>query len=379
MNAPATKARGGRKARWTSAAVIEKIQEWNRLYGEPPVTADWNPSLARWRCQEFRIARYRAGDWPSVNAAKAPFDGSFDTAVRAAGLVPHRPGPRRRAPFEASPDLPQRGPLPPVQVEDELRAAAERVKGAEERVAFERKRTERAVARAEKAEGRIRDARERARKATDAKRRAQRTRDKAKTNEKQVKLSALTRAERRVVEAEARATSATDQASAAVRDADSAILARQEAVAAVERMEADVAAADAQVAEETRRANVAEDRAGVAEREMAVAVEEASRVSLKASESAAVASAQGRARKAELATAAAERRMRELGALVTGEDRMLTPAEVRGLREGGPSGAAVLAPALKALAAARAEGGREPLKAALYRVASAAIRWRDSL
>ncbi len=37
------------------------------------------------------------GLWPSTNAAKRPFDGSFDAAVRAAGLEPHRSGPRRRA------------------------------------------------------------------------------------------------------------------------------------------------------------------------------------------------------------------------------------------------------------------------------------------
>jgi hypothetical protein len=103
---PSAKAAGGRRRRtaWTREAVIEKIREWNALYGEPPTAADWNPSLARWRAQEWRIERYRAGDWPAVNAAKRPFGGSFRTAVREAGLVPHGPGPRpgagtdRRAP-----------------------------------------------------------------------------------------------------------------------------------------------------------------------------------------------------------------------------------------------------------------------------------------
>jgi hypothetical protein len=93
---PSAKAAGGRRRRtpWTREAVIEKIREWNALYGEPPTAADWNPSLARWRAQEWRIERYRAGDWPAVNAAKRPFGGSFRAAVRAAGLVPHGPGPR---------------------------------------------------------------------------------------------------------------------------------------------------------------------------------------------------------------------------------------------------------------------------------------------
>jgi hypothetical protein len=93
---PSAQAAGGRRrrTRWTREAVIEKILEWNALYGEPPTAADWNPSLARWRAQEWRIERYRAGDWPAVNAAKRPFGGSFSAAVREAGLQPHAPGPR---------------------------------------------------------------------------------------------------------------------------------------------------------------------------------------------------------------------------------------------------------------------------------------------
>ncbi|HEX2087638.1 MAG TPA: hypothetical protein VHF89_18280, partial [Solirubrobacteraceae bacterium] len=62
---------GGRKGVLNREVVIEKILRWNALYGEPPCTADWNPSLARWRAQEWRIERYRRGDpatgepWPS--------------------------------------------------------------------------------------------------------------------------------------------------------------------------------------------------------------------------------------------------------------------------------------------------------------------------
>src|SRR3954469_17168081 len=111
---------GGRAARWTRELIIEKIREWNDRYGEPPCSADWNPSLARWRAQEWRAERYREGVWPSTNAAKRPFDGSFDAAVRAAGLEPHRVGPRRRAPGAARPDVEQRGPAPPRALEDEL-------------------------------------------------------------------------------------------------------------------------------------------------------------------------------------------------------------------------------------------------------------------
>ena len=95
--APSAQTAGGRRVRrWTRDTIIEKILEWNAWYGEPPCSADWNPSLARWRAQEWRAERYRDGVWPSTNAAKRPFGGSFDAAVRAAGLEPHRPGPRRR-------------------------------------------------------------------------------------------------------------------------------------------------------------------------------------------------------------------------------------------------------------------------------------------
>src|SRR5215203_4812105 len=111
---PSAKTAGGRRVtRWTRELIIEKILEWNARYGEPPCSADWNPSLARWRAQEWRAERYRDGVWPSTNAAKRPFDGSFDAAVRAAGLQPHKPGPRRRAAGAARPDFAQRAPQVP--------------------------------------------------------------------------------------------------------------------------------------------------------------------------------------------------------------------------------------------------------------------------
>ena len=121
---PTANTAGGRRVtRWTRETIIEKITEWNELYGEPPCSADWNPSLARWRAQEWRAERYRDGIWPSTNAAKRPFDGSFDAAVRAAGLEPHRSGPRRR-PAGARPAVEQRAPeTVPRRVNDALVAA----------------------------------------------------------------------------------------------------------------------------------------------------------------------------------------------------------------------------------------------------------------
>src|SRR5688500_3173443 len=107
---PSAQTAGGRRVRrWTRELIIEKILEWETRYGEPPGSADWNPSLARWRAQEWRAERYREGVWPSTNAAKRQFGGSFDAAVRAAGLEPHRPGPRR-APGAAKPAVEPRRP-----------------------------------------------------------------------------------------------------------------------------------------------------------------------------------------------------------------------------------------------------------------------------
>src|ERR687896_1703780 len=108
---PSAQTAGGRRVRrWSRETIIAKILEWDARYGEPPCSADWNPSLARWRAQDWRAERYREGTWPSTNAAKRPFGGSFDAALRAAGLEPRRPGPRRRAAGEAKPAVAQRGP-----------------------------------------------------------------------------------------------------------------------------------------------------------------------------------------------------------------------------------------------------------------------------
>ena len=85
------------------------------------------------------------------------------------------------------------------------------------------------------------------------------------------------------------------------------------------------------------------------------------------------------AAEARRAAAAAERRVRELGALVTNGSHRLTPGELQALRADGPSGPAVLAAALRGLAKARAAGDRGGLRAALGEVAAAAVRWRDRL
>jgi hypothetical protein len=284
---PSAQTAGGRRIRrWTRELIIEKILEWDARYGEPPCSADWNPSLARWRAQDWRAERYRDGVWPSTNAAKRPFGGSFDAAVRAAGLEPHRPGPRRRAAGAARPAVEQRPPR------DDVSELLERVAELERALIV-------AEARAGRAEAKVTEARRRARRAGDRADRARRARERVRV----ARGPAPERVEHLIADAEARVRAADDQAEAAVRDA-------------------------------------AEARAE---------------------------------------TEAAERRARELSALVANGQLRLTGGELSELRSGGPSGPAVLAGALKRLARARSAGDRGGLASALAEVASAAVRWRDRL
>jgi hypothetical protein len=238
---PSAKAAGGRRVtRWTRELIIEKIREWEARYGEPPCSADWNPSLARWRAQDWRAERYRDGVWPSTNAAKRPFEGSFDAAVRAAGFEPRRPGPRPkpRAAAPGRPDVEQREPAAPGG--DALAAALDRAREAEARVAA----LERGLLVAETKVGK---ARRRARRAGDKRARHERVR----VARRDPSAEALERAQALVADAEARVRASDDQAQAAVRDADEA------------RAEARQARADAAAAEHRARelsALVAEDQ-----------------------------------------------------------------------------------------------------------------------
>jgi hypothetical protein len=342
---PSANTAGGRRVtRWTRETIIEKILEWNVRFGEPPCSADWNPSLARWRAQEWRIERYRDGNRPSTNAAKRPFDGSFDAAVRAAGLEPHRSGPRRRPAGVARPAMEQREPQAPRSVDEALLESSERIRAMERRVASLEREVAAAERRAERAEDQLGDARVRARRAGERERRARGARERVQVIERETgeQVEMLT------ADANARVRAAYDQAQAAVADTHEA---RRAARAA------EVRAADA------------EARARAAERLLAEA----------STDSAAVGAAMSAARASEERAAAAERRARELATLVCGEPRQLTRGELARLREAGPTGPAVMANALRTLHKARAAGDRRGLTDALGDVASAAVGWRDRL
>jgi hypothetical protein len=350
MTPSAQVADGRRVRRWTRDLIIAKIVEWNDRYGEPPCSADWNPSLARWRAQEWRAERYRDGVWPSTNAAKRPFGGSFDAAVRAAGLEPHKPGPRRRAAGAARPAFEQRAPQAPRSVDDELLLAADRVRGAEARIAELERRLRAAERRAERAETAIGDARRRARRASEREGRARRARDRVQVAERSVRELTAERVEEIVADGEARIRAVTDQADAATRDVIEARRAQQ--VAEARAADAEVRAEAAERLGAAARAQLASDGTGAAWKA---------------------------AHEAEERAAAAERRARELAVLVCGEARRLTQPELDVLRRGGPSGPAVLAAALRDVARARASGSGPELDAALGALASAAVRWRDRL
>ena len=214
MHPSANTAGGRRVTRWTRESIIEKILEWNDRFGEPPCSADWNPSLARWRAQEWRVERYRDGNWPSTNAAKRPFDGSFDAAVRAAGLEPHRSGPRRRPAGVARPAVEQREPQAPRSVDEALLDAADRVRAMERRVAELEREVAVAERRADRAEDRLGDARTRARRAGERERRARGARERVQVVERE----AGEQVEMLTADANARVRAAYDQAQAAVAD-----------------------------------------------------------------------------------------------------------------------------------------------------------------
>jgi hypothetical protein len=74
-------------------AVTDAIRAWKALYGEPPAMTDWDPARARATGQDWRIARYYEGDWPSIATVRHHF-GTLSSAIRAAGLRPRVPGER---------------------------------------------------------------------------------------------------------------------------------------------------------------------------------------------------------------------------------------------------------------------------------------------
>ena len=218
---PSAKTAGGRRVRrWTRELIIEKILEWEARYGEPPCSADWNPSLARWRAQEWRAERYREGVWPSDQRRQAPVRRLLRRcrARRGAGAAPSGPAPRRPARRGLMSSSARRratrrgGPSP-----GRRRAGA--CSRALERAAARR----RGPGRACRGEGERRapPCAPRDRSAAPARR------ERVRVARRDARTEALERVEELIADADARVRASDDQAEAAVRDAAEARVPRR--------------------------------------------------------------------------------------------------------------------------------------------------------
>src|SRR5918995_281872 len=179
MSPSAQNAGGGRRVtRWTREAIIEKIREWNDRYGEPPCSADWNPSLARWRAQEGRAERD-----PQAGGARPAVERRDDGWARVSR-----------------------------DVADERLAADERARLAEAHAAALERRLAAAERRAERAQEKAGRARRRARRASEQAGRARRARERTRLTAAETREVTLERLESVSSEAEARVRAAEDQA-----------------------------------------------------------------------------------------------------------------------------------------------------------------------
>ncbi|HWC27387.1 MAG TPA: hypothetical protein VG474_12445 [Solirubrobacteraceae bacterium] len=314
----ALQARNGRGAAWNRDSVIIAIREWVATYGEPPRAADWNPSSAKWSGQPWRIERYRAG-----RADGSPWP-ALNSAKRPFGgslseairAAGFEPArPGPRRRTEVDPEQAHRAVMSP-EARAMLAAALAQAREAERRVALLETRLERV------AEPKV-------------------------VRERVVDDAALARAERRATTAEAKvaalATDARERVAVARMAAAEARSTAKRLAAKLERAEATIGT----LSGERRRLEAAGDRRAAAD--------------------------------AELRAARAERELRETVGALRGEARRLTAAELAELRTRGPSGPAVMAEALAALAAARRTNNPTRMQDALRRVAQAAVTWQERI
>jgi hypothetical protein len=378
---------GARRVEWSRDTIINAIQEWVATYDEPPRAADWNPSSAKWSGQTWRIERYRAGRadgtaWPSLNAAKRPFDGSLAVAVRAAGFEPSKPGPRRRRDVSpAQADRLQMSPAVRVLLDAALAAARD------------------ADRRADALDERLGRARERAAALTDERDAARRRSAGADARARAAVEAALRRAEvdlhRSRGDAEAASIAAAEARSRAERLAGrlaelerDGVRLRGERDALLERLDRAIAEAEAQAelvraarAEAARAATERPDgpaatpgaRGAPAPASVAVALREARQDAVDARRAADA---------AERRAAAAERRLRDRVAGERAGGGGPTPEQTVALREGAAvaaAGPAALGGAIAALARARRSGGGPATRDALWDVARAAVAWRERI
>lgn len=68
---------------WDRDTILEKIDEWVKLYGSPPVRLDWLPD----RASPEQAERFRQGRWPHYSSVQREF-GSMDKALAAYAQSP---------------------------------------------------------------------------------------------------------------------------------------------------------------------------------------------------------------------------------------------------------------------------------------------------
>jgi len=376
---------------------INFIKRWVALFGEPPRAADLNPSAARNGVQQWRIARYNAGDpetgepFLALNTLKKPFGGSLSAAVRAAGFVPARPGPPSRAEIRGRQVDPNKlGMHPEVRIvleaaRADARAAAGKLEVRDRQLAEARERAARLDRQLRAARARLESLQARPKVETKTK----------VVRERVVDGTAVQRARARADKARQEAAEKVERARAGETEAKQAAT---RLAARLERAEATITTTRAQkaemgalLAERTVERDRLEDRAVAAERQVdelreQVALLRARPPVVKSADREAVELAELEAREAqrardeaEVRAARAERELRETVALVTGQARQLTSEEIAALRTDGPAGPAMLASAITELAQARRRGGRADVDAALRKVAAAAETWRGRL
>lgn len=77
-----------RRMIWTETVIVAAIREWVRLHGEPPASADWNPTQAAGLGDPERAQRFEQdARWPHTMTVIQRF-GSWNTAIRSAGFEP---------------------------------------------------------------------------------------------------------------------------------------------------------------------------------------------------------------------------------------------------------------------------------------------------
>lgn len=370
----------------------EALREYLGLYDEL-TAACFSPGSAKRNGRPDLVERYYAGrpsggNWPSLNAIKSAFGGSFNTAREAIGLEPNSTGPAsgRRKPGEAVPILDVRERL--VYVPNErTRQLQARVSRLEERLAS-------ALDRARRAETVVAEMRERrglptAPAPAPARAPAPRPEVRTKTITKTVKVRDE-RALERLRGKLANEQTARRAAEAAQRQAERDRATLQTELRDARAQTQDAGASADLLREEalsaTRERDRADDRLAAAEaltQRLREELEDARTESLGVQEAAAasdlVRAADRRTDEAEVRAARAERELAEQGAAVTGEPRRLTPAELKDLRARGPAGPVVLGRALQQLGGARRAGSRQRLAEALVEVARAALTWKDRL